>query len=33
VDDLQTCQAVSAQTVFAFEVPKGGFRLFYARGK
>ncbi|MDD4097873.1 MAG: discoidin domain-containing protein, partial [Lentisphaeria bacterium] len=33
VVDLQTGQAVSAQTVFAFEVPKGGFRLFYARGK
>ncbi|HQC51788.1 MAG TPA: hypothetical protein PLE92_01550, partial [Lentisphaeria bacterium] len=31
--DLQTGAAVPAQTQFSFKVPKGGFRLFYARGK
>ncbi|MGI6355813.1 MAG: discoidin domain-containing protein [Lentisphaeria bacterium] len=31
--DLQTGAAVPAQAQFSFKVPKGGFRLFYARGK
>jgi len=31
--DLQTGEVVPAPAEFSFKVPKGGFRLFYARGK